>query len=59
MMNVIVIATNTRFRMIIVLLGENFIEKSKATQNNIADIKLAVRSPLSTMKNAPQKLPPM
>ena len=42
-----------------VLFGEYFNEKSKAIQNNIADMKLAVRSPLSTMKNAPQKLPPM
>ena len=59
MMNVTVIAKKTRLRRTMVLLGENFIEKSKATQNNIAAIKLAVRSPLSTMKNAPQKLPPM
>ena len=59
-MNVTVIAKKTRLRRTMVLLGENFIEKSKATQNNIAAIKLAIQLyPLSTMKNAPQKLPPM
>lgn len=58
-MNTIVITTNIRLRRTMVLFGEYFNEKSKAIQNSIADIKLAVRSPLSTMKNAPQKLPPM
>jgi len=58
-MNIIVITTNIRFKRTMVLFGEYFNEKSKAIQNNIADMKLAVRSPLSTMKNAPQKLPPM
>jgi hypothetical protein len=58
-MNVIVITTNTRLRRIMVLLGLYFNEMSKAAQNNIADIKLAIQSPLRTMKNAPQKLPPM
>ena len=58
-MNTIVITTKIRLRRTMVLFGEYFNEKSKAIQNSIADIKLAVRSPLSTMKNAPQKLPPM
>ena len=39
-MNVTVIAKKTRLRRTMVLLSENFIEKSKATRTNIAAIKL-------------------
>lgn len=50
---------NPRFRKTIVLLGENLRQISIAKQKMMAVTKLAHLFPLITMKNAPQKLPPM